>query len=93
MPHARGFRPCRDVLVGVAGDEDDGSGDVTVPQPAGQFDAVHIGHLVVDHKTVDGAGAGRVQQRRSVAEGPNVETVGFKEESQRAKHIRVVVMA
>ena len=57
----------------------------------GQIDAVHVGHLVVDHEAVDAGRAHGVQQRRAAPERPNVEAVGFKQESQRSEDVGVVV--
>jgi hypothetical protein len=59
--------------------------------PCGQIDAVHIGHLVVDHKAVDAGATDRVQQRRAVPERSNVEPVRFKQESQGTEHVGVIV--
>src|SRR5664279_4077430 len=91
MPYTGGCRPGRDIFVGVAGNENHGCGDVAGSQPAREVDAVHVGHLVVDHKAVDAGRTHGVQQRRAVAEGPDLEPVDYQKESQRTEHAGVVV--
>src|SRR6478609_7997007 len=71
MPNTRRRSLCRDMVVGVAGNENNWRGNVAVAQTAGQIDAVHIRHLVVDHKTIDAARTDGVQQRRAVPERAN----------------------
>src|SRR6185437_14510842 len=66
-------------------------GNLAVAQAAGQIDAIHVGHLVVDHKAVDAGRADRVQQRSAATERLNGEAVRFKKESQRAEDVKVVV--
>ena len=91
MPNTHRFGPCRDILVGVTRYEDNRSGDVAVAQPAGQIDAIYVGHFVVDHKAVDAGRTHRAEQRRAGSERSNVESVRFEKKPQRAKNVGVVV--
>ena len=80
--------PGRDVLVGIAGDENHGGGDVVAPQQRNKIEAVHVRHLVVDDQAVETGRRGRAQQRRAASKGSNLETVGFQQEAQRSKKRR-----
>jgi hypothetical protein len=76
--HACDCGLCRDTFIGRAGYENDWRRDVEVTQTARKVDAVHVRHLVVDHKAVDLTRSYRLEQVRAVPERSNVKAVRFK---------------
>ena len=71
-----------DIFVRTAGDEYNGRVDVAFSQAAREIDAVHVGHLVIDHETIYLGCSDPVQQRSPTPKRPDVESVGFKQESK-----------
>jgi hypothetical protein len=91
MPYAGRCGLFLDVFIRIAGNQDDRGIEMLVPQTIRQLDAAHGRHLVVDHKAVGLAHDVPVQDGGAVAKRPNVETVGFKQESQRSEYVGIVV--
>jgi len=83
--------PCRDVVVGITGDQNDRCGNVTVSQPADQVDAVHVRHFVVNYEAVDAGRAQRTEHRGTGSERSDIEPIRFKQEAQRSKDVGIVV--
>jgi len=81
----------KNMLVGIAGNEDDWRVDVAVPQAAGKVDAAHGWHLVVDHKAIDFTRYDPIQQCGAAPKRPNGEAVRLKQKSQRPKDVRIVI--
>ena len=90
-PHTCSRSPRRDILVGIAGNENNRCSYVALSQTPHQIDAVYLGHLVVDHKAVDAGRTDCVKQRGAAPEGSNFESVRFQKKSQGTENTGVVV--
>lgn len=81
----------RNISVTMSGYENDGLLDVAASQKAHQFHAGHSGHAIIDNKAIGGTACRSLEQCLAAAECPHLKTVDFEQESQRAKHIGIVV--
>ena len=68
------------VLVGVAGDQNDRGADVEAMQPVRKLDPVNSRHLVIDDQAIRFSPGLGAQQRRTVAERADVKPFGFQQE-------------